>query len=128
MFVGFQTFAFQSVGSAPAPLTPNGNRQRRDYTPTYYEIENHRKKLEELRDSEREAEVQLKSLQYKIDDLELKRLRNLADEAMQMELIVLLREQFIINEVLKDLQAKKALWRQQDDDLIILLMSLPFNA
>lgn len=128
MFVGFQTFAFQTVGGAVAIPAPNGNRPRRDYTPTYYEIENHRRKMEAIKDSEQEAEIQLRSVQYKIDELEFKRLRNLADEAMQIELILLLREQFIINEALKDLQKQKELWRRQDDDLLILLMSLPFNA
>lgn len=124
---GFQSFAFQTVGYGESALKPNGGAIRY-YTPSYYEIANHRKKLEAIRDSEREAEIQLVQLQYKIEELELKRLRNLADEAMQMELILLLREQFIINEVLKELQARKELWRQQDDDLLILLMSIPFNA
>jgi DNA repair ATPase RecN len=126
---GFQSFAFQTVGYGGVvvpPFLPNGGAIRRDYVPTYYEIENHKRKLEALRDSEREAEAQRLNIQYKIEALELKRLRDLADEAMQRELIALMREQYILDEILKDLQLKKAAWEREQDDILILLMSLPF--
>lgn len=130
MFAGFQSFAFQTIGTGiavvTAALTPNGGSPYRDYTPSYYEVENHRKKIEAFKDSEREAEIQLKAVQYKIEDLELRRLRNLADETLQLELIALVKEQFIINEILKELQIKKAAMMRDEDDMLILLMSLPF--
>ena len=127
---GFQNFAFQTVGAGiavvTAALNPNGGSPYRDYTPSYYEVENHRRKIEAFRDSEREAEVQLKSINYKLEELELRRLKDLADETMQLELIALLKEQFIINEILKELQIKKAAMMRDDDDMLIILMSMSF--
>ena len=126
---GFQSFAFQTVGIGIATivaLTPNGGSPYRDYTPTHYEIENHKKKIAQFKESEREAELQLKSVQFKIEDLEFRRLRNLADESMQIELIALLKEQFIVNEILKELQIKKAAMMRDDDDILVLLMSMSF--
>ena len=126
----FQNFAFQTVGAGiavvTAALNPNGGSPYRDYTPSYYEVENHRRKIEAFRDSEREAEVQLKSINYKLEELELRRLRNLADETMQLELIALLKEQFIINEILKELQIKKAAMMRDEDDMLIILLSMSF--
>lgn len=135
MYSAFQWSAFQwnafqiARNNASAPLAPNGNRPRDwEYTPTHYELENHRRKLEQYKDSQREAEVELVAVQYKIEDLELKRLRDLADETMQMQLLGLLKEQQIIQQILVELQIKKERWRREEDDILILLLSLPFNA
>jgi len=133
MFSGFQSNAFQinafqiiPLSSAPAARSdPNGNRNR-EYTPTYYELENTRKKLQKYKDEEREAQIELLSVQYKIEDLELKRLHDLSDEVMQLELLALLKEQQVLQFLLKELQIQKDKLRREDDELLILLMSQPF--
>lgn len=123
----YQNNAFQIVGAGDATLPPNGNG-RREYVPTYYELENNRKKLQKYKDAEREAQIELLSIEYKIEDLELKRLRDLADEAMQLQLIGLLKEQQIFQQILRELQIQKEKLRRDEDDILILLMSMPFNA
>lgn len=132
MFSGFQSNAFQSnawqIVGAVAAITPNGGAIRREYQPTYYELENHRKKIEAVKDSEREAEIELKSVEYKIEDLEFRRLRDLADETMQSELIALLKEQQILTLILQELQIKQQRWRREEDDILILIMSCPLYA
>jgi hypothetical protein len=131
MFQGsaFQRSGFQIAGYGAAPsLTPNGGGRHREYQPTYYELENHRRKLKAYKDSERETELELKSVEYKIEDLEFRRLRDLADETMQLQLIALIKEQQILTMLLKELQMKKEQWRKEEDDILILLMSQPFFA
>lgn len=128
----FQGSAFQRSGFQIANygigLNPNGGGRHREYQPTYYELENHRRKLEAYKDSERETELELKSVEYKIEDLEFRRLRDLADESMQLELIALIKEQHILNQILRELQIKKEMWRREEDDIIVIMMSMPFYA
>lgn len=132
MFSAFQGNAFQSnawqIVTAISVITPNGGAVRHEYQPTYYELENHRKKLKAFKDSEREAELELKSVEYKIEDLEFRRLRDLADKNMQLELIALIKEQHILNQLLQELQIRKQQWRREEDDILILMMSMPFYA
>lgn len=126
---GFQSFAFQSAGYGISTLSPNGNSDRlREYTPTYYELENTRQKLKKFKDAEKEVELGLASIQYKIEELEFERLRDLADEKMQLQLISLLKEQQIMQQILKELIIQKERARREEDDLMMLLMSLPFFA
>jgi hypothetical protein len=115
------------IPPVPDIFAPNGGA-RRDYQPTSYELQNHRRKLEAFKDSEREAELELKAVEYKIEDLEFRRLHDLADENMQLQLIALLKEQQILNQLLLEIQARKEQWRRDDDEILILLMSLPFHA
>ena len=132
MFSGFQSNSFQrnawqilSGGAVPAPPAPNGNR-RIEYTPTSYELENARRKLQKFKDEEREAKVELLSIDYKLEELELRRLRDLADESLQLELIALLRQQQIFQQIYNELQNQRMM--EEDNELLILLASLPFNS
>jgi hypothetical protein len=125
MFVGFQINAFQYNVGLGAVATPNGNRKR-EYSPYAYELQ-HRRAMElRFKEREEEAEAEIVQLKYKIDELELKRLRDLADEAMQAELLVLLKEEQRLMKLLADLQAKELARRKDEDSFLVLLMCSVF--
>jgi len=104
-----------------APLfAPNGNRERREYQPTYYE-------LQTQRDIERkfeEARLELKSTETKIENLEFRRLRDLADQAMQAELLRLLMAQQELQALIAALEQQKLMALNDDEDFLTLLMCL----
>jgi len=115
----FSPQAFLFDGVAPVVIAPNGNR-RQEYQPTYYE-------LKERRDIERkfeEAELNLKANQIKVETLEFKRLSDLADNAMQLELLQLLAQQQELTQLIERLQQQRLRALQDDDDLIAILMCL----
>jgi hypothetical protein len=121
----FQGNAFQIITGGLTPptvvLAPNGNRNvRREYQPTYYELKNQR----DIERKFQEAELSLKVVESKIEDMELMRLRDLADRAMQMELLALLSEQHELKMMLEQLQQQKLKALQDDDDFVALLMCL----
>ncbi len=99
---------------------PNGNRPR-EYQPTYHELRE-RRRIEEKFE---EAELALKSTEIKIEQLEFRRLRDLADSAMQFELLGLIAQQQELSRLLHELQQQKLRALQDDDDFMMLLMSLP---
>lgn len=69
--------------------------------------------LNPIQKEERETELDLLSLKYKIEDLELKRLRDLANQSMQFQLISLLnREQNLI---------QKREQRKEEDQIMFLI-------
>ena len=127
--MAFQSNAFQSSGFQIArfggvppivELAPNGNG-RREYQPTYYE-------LKAQRDFERKIEnaaLDLKATEIKIEELELKRLRDLADRQMQTELLALLAMQNELQQRIQALEQQRLRLLQDDDDFVALLMSLP---
>lgn len=114
-----QAFQVARNRSAASPA-PNGNR-RQEYQPTYYELQERR----EIERKFKEAQVELKSTQIKIEALEFKRLRDLADQAMQLELLQLLAQQDKLMRLIERLQQQKLRALQDDDDFIALLMYLP---
>ena len=64
---------------------------------------------------------QLRAVEYKIQDLEFRRLRNMADINMQQELVNLLQLQ-------QELQRQELLAQQYESDFEVLMISLPFYA
>jgi hypothetical protein len=128
MFVGFQIDAFQyNVADVAivAPIAPNGNRNV-EYTPYAYEMQHKREMELRFKEREQEAEAEIINLKYKIDQLELKRLRDLADRAMQAELLALLNEEQKLLKLLAELREKELMRMNDEDTLIALLMSVPF--
>ena len=124
----FNNAIFNTGGAPPiAPIAPNGNR-RIEYVPTYYELESARQKLKKYRNEEMEAQAELLSIDYKLEDLELKRLRDLADEAMQLELLALLKQQQLFQKILSDIQTQKEILRREDEEFLMVFACLPFNA
>jgi len=106
-------------GEPVQPLNPNGGR--REYQPTYHELREQRaieRRLEE-------AELNLKATQIKVEELEFKRLSDLADQAMQAELLFLLSQQQELEQILYGLQQQKLRALNEDDELLMLLMALP---
>lgn len=100
-------------------LTPNGGA-RREYRPYYYELQNRRKIERKLE----EAEIDLRVLENKIEALELKRTRDLADESMQEEILALLTRQNELIRIINDLQQQKLMVLRDDDDFVAILMYL----
>lgn len=100
-------------------FTPNGGA-RREYQPYYYELQNRRKLERKLE----EAEISLKILEKKIESVEIKRSRDLADESMQRELIALLTQQNELIRIINDLQQQKLMVMRDDDDFVAILMYL----
>jgi hypothetical protein len=100
-------------------FTPNGGA-RREYQPYYYELQNRRK----LERKFEEAELDLKATENKIEALEFKRTRDLADESMQEELLALLTRQNELIKIINDLQQQKLMVMKDDEDFIAILMYL----
>lgn len=66
-----------------------------------------------------EIKTQLRAVEYKIQDLELRRLYDMADVNMQIDLINLLKQQ-------QELQNQELLAFRDEYDLAVLMMYLPF--
>lgn len=125
MFItGFQSVGYQSVwGGTPAnDLTPNGGSPYRPYQPYHYELV-HRAKLEKKL---QETKLDIIDNTREIERLELKRLRDLADEKMQRELLVLLEKEQKLRTLLAELQEQELIRMRQDDDVLVLLMCANF--
>jgi hypothetical protein len=100
-------------------LTPNGGA-RREYQPTTYELIERRKIEREFE----KAQLKLKTTENKIQTLEVKRARDLADEAMQIELLGLLTQQNELMQLIDKLQQQKLRIINDDDEVMLLLMRL----
>jgi hypothetical protein len=100
-------------------FTPNGGA-RREYQPYFYELQN----LREIENKFKEAELDLRAATIKIEALELKRTRDLADEAMQAELLMLLAEQNRLMQLIETLRQQKLRVLRDDEEFLTLLMYL----
>lgn len=100
-------------------LPPNGNRFR-EYKPTYHELKERRA----IEQKFREAQLDLKSTQIKIEELEFKRLRDLEDRTMQIELLGLLTQQHQLTQLIEQLQQQKLRALSDDEEVLTLLMYL----
>lgn len=122
--IGFQVVYEQTV-TRP---NPNGNLLK-GYIPRSFELQkiNQLNKLEALRAKKKVAQQDLRAEQLKIEELELKRLRRgLNDKELQAQLLeMFLKEQQI-------LQAQMALenliaeLQDEEDAIIIILLTMPF--
>ena len=104
----------------PTPdITPNGGA-RREYQPYHYELQNRR----DIEKRFKEAELDLRAATIKIETLERKRTRNLADEKMQAELLMLLAEQNRLMQLIEVLRQQKLRVLKDDEEFLALLMYL----
>jgi len=76
------------------------------------------------REDKLEAENAARAVQYKLDDLEFRRLRDLADESMQLELLALLQQQQDLQNLLVELELQRLIRQRNEDDLLVILMCL----
>lgn len=113
----FSPTVFNTGGIPPAVLAPNGNG-RKEYQPTYYEMRERR----EIERKFEEARLDLKATQIQIEQLEFNRLRDLADAALQLELIALLARQNDLMLLIEQMQQQKLKALADDDELLTLLM------
>ena len=120
----FQSNAFQS--SLSTQLIPNGNNggRNREYQPYAYELQNNQAIADRQREDKLEAENEARAVQYKLDDLEFRRLRDLADESMQLELLALLQQQQDLQNLLVELELQRLIRQRNEDDLLVILMCL----
>lgn len=118
----FNNAIFNTDGVTPIPvLDPNGNRPiRQEYQPTYHELRNQR----EIERKFEEAQLSLKSTEIKIEQLEFKRLSDLADRAMQLELLQLLAQQHELVQLIEQLQQQRLRALADDEDVLAVLMAL----
>lgn len=114
-----QAYQIARGAAAAIALDPNGNRNR-EYQPTYHELKERR----EIERKLEEAELNIKANQIRIEELEFKRLRDLADQAMQLELLQLLAQQNELQMMLDALQQQKLRALNDDDEFVALLMCL----
>ena len=115
---GFQIGRFGGVPPI-VEITPNGNG-RREYQPTYHELRNQR----EIERRFEEAQLSLKSTEIKIEQLEFKRLSDLADRAMQLELLQLVAQQHEWVQLIEQLQQQRLRALADDEDVLAVLMAL----
>jgi len=125
----FAAASFSTASFSPAAflfdgipaLDPNGNRPtRREYQPTYHELRNRR----ELEREVEATEISLRITDSKIESLEFKRLHDLADTAMQVELLGLLAQQNELMQLLEQLRQQRLGLLREDEELIAILMCL----
>lgn len=113
----FNPTVYNTGGTPPAVIiSPNGNR-RQEYQPTYYELQNQRAIERQFE----EAELDLKANEIKIEELEFKRLRDLADQAMQLELLQLMAQQQELMLLIEELQQQKLRVMRDDDEFVLLM-------
>jgi hypothetical protein len=98
----------------------NPKGYKREYQPTYYEL----KKQRDIERKFQEAELSLKVVESKIEAVDIKRNRDLADEALQIELIALLSEQNELGQLIERLQQQRLMALRDDDEVLALLMHL----
>jgi chromosome segregation ATPase len=122
----FQSFAFQTVVGIVA-LTPNGGAPE-PYQSSSHQIQQFNKESAKYAEKIQQVKTEARAVEYKLDDLEFRRLKDLADEAMQLELLLLLQEQQNLQLLLVDLQEKESMMRMLDDEFLILIMAQPFYA
>ena len=107
---------------------PNGNSNNEPYQSSSHQIQQFNKESAKYTDKILEVENDVRAVEYRLEDLEFRRLRDLADEAMQMELLQLLQEQQQLQLLLLDLQQKELMMLREEDDFLVLLMAVPFYA
>ena len=107
------------VLTALQSFAPNGGA-RREYQPYHYELQNRR----EIEKKFKEVELDLRAATIKIEALELKRTRDLADEAMQAELLMLIAEQNRLMQLIETLRQQKLRVLRDDEEFLTLLMYL----
>lgn len=124
----FAAASFSTASFSPAAflfdgipaLDPNGNRPIREYQPTYHELRNRRQLERELE----ATEISLRITDSKIESLEFKRLHDLADTAMQVELLGLLAQQNELMQLIEQLQQERLRALRDDEELVAILMCL----
>lgn len=112
-------FAYGGNWFDPNILTPNGGALR-EYQPTSYELRDQRKTEREFQ----KVKQSLKTLEKKIEKVEVKRSQDLANEAMQIELLALLTKQNELMQLLDRLQQQRLRVLEDDNDFVMLLTYL----
>jgi len=133
MFGGFQSSGFQSgyqivIAGNVAPIPAYNGNSIEEYKSSAHELARIAKETAFYANKIQETKNEQRAIEYKLDDLEFRRLRDLADEQMQLELLMLLQEQQRLQLLLIQLQQKELMILRDEDDILTILMSLPFYA
>lgn len=129
MFGGFQSNGFQSNGFqvvvAAIQRAFNGNSVE-PYQSSSHELQRIRKEQLAFTRKIDEVKTEQRAVDYKLEDLEFRRLRDLADENMQLELLLLLQRQQELQNLLAEYEQQRLRRIIEEDDIIVLSMCLPF--
>lgn len=123
---GFQVIYGKNSIAVPAY---NGNSVRQEYQPTSSELQyiDRLNKIEQLKAKERVTKQDLKANAFKLEQLELKRLReSLADEKLQQELMMLLLEKQQMELVQMELMRLIQEMMDENEAILIILLTSTF--
>lgn len=88
------------------------------YHPYHLELQ----KIQELEEKTKKAKINLKKTEVKIENLEAERLMDLANQAKQKELIILLKKQKELEQFIQKLEQQKLKLIKDDEDFLSVLM------
>ena len=121
---GFQSIGFQAVVTLVQKAF-SGNRYE-PYQSSSHELQRIRKEQLAFTRKIDEVKTEQRAVDYKLEDLEFRRLRDLADENMQLELLLLLQRQQELQNLLVEYEQQRLRRVIEEDDIIVLSMCLPF--
>ena len=126
MFGGFQSNGYQSGFQILTKHRAFSGNRYEPYQSSSHELQRiRREKLAFTRKIE-EVKGEQRAVDYKLEDLELRRLRDLADENMQLELLLLLQRQGELQNLLVEYEQQRLRRIMEEDEIIVLSMCLPF--
>lgn len=127
---GFQT-GYQVIYPKESIPAYNGNSTKRsEYVPRASELQylERQNQLYKLQQAKKVAEEERRANEYRIEALELQRLReSLADQELQLELLELLKASQLLQEQVAIAEENLRRFMMDEEALVVLLMSMPFH-
>ena len=123
---GFQSFAFQTVSAIKAVKAAFNGNSVEPYQSSAHELQRIRREQSAFTRKIAEVKTEQRAVDYKLEALEFRRLRDLADENMQLELLLLLQRQGELQNLLVDYEQQRLLRIREEDDFLCVMMCLPF--
>lgn len=105
----------------------NGGAKEVKYSRQSYELGKFEyEEKQRLEAQQRENKTELETNEAEIQALEAKRLNDLADQVLQLELLDLFKQQQELLERQRHIEEMLLFWIREEDDLMAILYSLPF--
>lgn len=124
----YQHSAYQVIPTVGRPYTGGGSPDNHywDRVKDAIRDDDRIRKLNEVERERIKAEQELALKEREIENLELKRLKALANQELQEQLLALLMEAQRLEQERLYLEGLVKWLRMQEDDIMVILMSLPF--
>lgn len=119
---------FSNQGGLPPPPKPPQATPGYSWERTRHYLEQRERKLREALEKKAQNEARIAAKEAEIARLEAKRAKDLANQAMQIELRDMLKQLAAFEQEQKRLVAILEFYKREEDDMICLLYSLPFMA